>query len=253
MKDSAESRREYRTQLIECVRALSLAKNDRIQRHLAHKTSLKPVTMFTDGNLDKRELKLRDQLDLVVEELNDYDELVRQYIRHIPLAAYDTGPTDADHFLEWIAQTQTHTPEQHDAITCQRSRFAVEFSARQHRLGHVRFQELWSIADRTAAEWGQNLNLLLYLNPIHVWATFNTGALLDDEADIPATVLFFPVGSDIRTAVLESDGQAVVRLLENWGPCQFDDLLDSGPEELNRSEIMDLCRDLAEMGLAAFG
>lgn len=252
MKQTAEDLDAYRRQLHACAQALAVARIDDIRDQLPPQASAEPVKMFTDGNLDKRFLKLQEQLEFVAEGFEQFDDLIEQYVRSIPLEAYSTGATDAERFLVWVQRTQPVTAEQYDMIICQRSRHAVEFAARKNRMGHIRFQELWSMAERRAGEWGRQRRLWLHLNPIHVWSTFHTSALVDDDAELPATVLFYPVGNDIRTAVLERPAQALVCTLEDRGSQRLDDLLreaDAG----RRADLVELGRQLAETGLAAFG
>ncbi len=79
---------------------------------------------------------------------------------------------------------------------------------------HVRFQEMSGMVETFAPEWGTNPDLWIHLNPLRVWATFQTTVLLDEDDETPARVLFYPVGNDTRTAVLEEDGLAVVKFLE---------------------------------------
>jgi|GEM_PF-576276 len=245
-------RADYRAQLQRYARALALAHNDQISSDLPPRITLAHVKMFTDGNLDKRCDKLLNQVELLNEVYDDLEERVIRYIRTVPLSAYDTGCTDAEHFLEWLLRGDTPTAEQQDCIVCQRSRHAVEFLARENRLAHVRFQDLLSIWDRTARELEQNSNLRLHLNPIRVTATFQTRTLLDEEADVPARVLFFPVGTDIRTAVLEPAGESLIGRLEQSEPPTFDELCHE-TNDCQREELLDLCHELGDMGLVACG
>jgi hypothetical protein len=251
MKPTAPPSEAYRRQLDRCAQALAVAQNDAVRGDLAPEATLAQVKLFTDGNLDKRFQKLVDQLELVAEAYDRFEELVERYVRQVPLDAYASGPEDADRFLRWLSRRRI-TPEQRDVVACQRSRHAIEAAARRNRLGYVRFHDLSSVSESLAAEWGRDEDLRLHLNPIRVWAAFETRALLDDDADIPAEVLFYPVGGEIRTAVLEARGRELVRSLESRGPCRFDEVTSRG-DDLGREEIGELCHDLVEMGLAAFG
>lgn len=243
---------EYRAQIVRCARSLAVAKNDAVAADLAGGMPLERVKMFTDGNLDKRFLKLKDQLELFEDEFEDLEELIVEYVKSVPLAAYDTGSSDSGHFMEWLCGTRELTPEQLDCVACQQSRIEVEEIAETNRLPHVRFQDLLSRADDLAPELGLNDNLWIHLNPIRVWATFYTNALVDEEDEVPARVLFFPVGNDIRTAILEPSAVALLRDLEALAPCRLDDVA-AAASEFDQSEAVELCRDLAELGLVAFG
>jgi hypothetical protein len=73
---------------------------------------------------------------------------------------------------------------------------------------------------------------------------------LDDDAALPADVLFFVAGEEIRTAVLDHHGRMLVEELASCGSCTLDEWL-SASRSANRHELVALCRDLAEMGLIA--
>ena len=243
---------EYAEQIKRCAQALSIAKNDQVADVLAKGHTLEMLKMFTDGNLDKRYQKLVDECEFLSETFDDLDEVIVEYVKTVPLTAYDTGCTDAERFLRHLESRRSLTPEQKDFITCQQGRYAIEFQALEKRMEHVRFQEMAAIAETLSPEWGENPDLWVHLNPLRVWATFQTTALLDEEDEVPATVLFYPVREDIRTAVLEEEGLAVAKFLSSRARARLD---DSGWEEtgLDRDERIEICRDLADIGLAAFG
>ena len=89
------------------------------------------------------------------------------------------------------------------------------------------------------------------LNPVRAWSRFTTTALLDDDATLPADVLFFAARDEIRTAVLDLHGRELVEELAACGPCTLDDWAGRS-QHADREELVTLCRDLAEMGLVAF-
>ena len=242
----------YAEQIRRCARALSIAKNDHVAGTLAKGHTLDMLKMFTDGNLDKRYQKLVDECESLNDAFHDLDEVIVEYVKTVPLAAYDTGCSDAANFLRYLEFRRPLTPEQEDRAACQKGRYALESLAMEHRLEHVRFQEMSGLVDSLAAEWGSNPDLWVHLNPLRVWAEFKTNVLLDEDDDTPATVLFFPVLDDIRTAVLDEDGIAVVRMLETRGRVRLDDPAWE-KTGLDREERIEICRDLAEIGLAAFG
>lgn len=243
---------EYREQIRRCARALSLARNEQIRSDIAEGFTLEQVKMFTDGNLDKRYEKLLDQTELLGEAFENLEDWVAEYVQTVPLAAYDTGTSDGDRFLQWLRDTKSPTPQQADYITCQHSRHAAEALARDNRMAHIRFQDLSGMTNRLLEELGRNPDLQIHLNPVHVWATFRTKALLDEEIKPPANVVFFARGDQIHTAVLEPSGQALVYQLEAIGPCTLDEWLIKN-DTLEREYLIEFCRDSAEMGLTAFG
>jgi hypothetical protein len=263
MKNDPDTADAYRDQIIRCARALAVAKNDAVEDSLA--AGMRPllVKLFTDGNLDKRCQKLQDQTGRVAEVFDaaEFEERIVRYVRTVPLAAYDTGDSDGERFLQWVLETADVSAVQRDVIACEQGRYAVEAIARGNRMGHVHFQELWSLSERLslgAAFATPNLDSpaphsgppRLHLNPIHAWGRFETNELLDAEDAVPATVMFFPVGKEVRTAVLEPDAMDIVRVLESSGPVCFDELRRRLPS-VDADGLAAVCGDLADIGLAA--
>jgi hypothetical protein len=242
---------DYRDQIIHCARALAVAKNDAVAKSLAAGVRPMTVKMFTDGNLEKRLQKLQDQMKRLVEGFDaaEFDERTVRYIKTVPLAAYDTGYSDGERFLQWILETANPSAVQRDLIACELGRYAVETIARGRRMGHVHFQELRSVSQPLSPD-APGSALQVHLNPIHAWGRFETNELLDAEDAVPATVIFFPVGSEVRTAVLEPDGMDIVRVLETSGPVCFDELRHKLPA-VDADALAETCNDLADIGLAA--
>jgi len=247
-----EDAAEYRRQLARWAQDLALAERESVAGHLADGSSDLHVKLFTDGNLDKRFNKLQNALEFIAGAFDPFDDLLAAYVRALPLAAYDTGSSDAERFLIWLEGDQPLTAEQRDYVACQRGRFAVENAARENRSGHVQFQELAGVAAESATALEANPDWQLYLNPVHAWSRFQTSALLDEESTPPANVLFYAAGTEIATAVLEPAGQLLVRSLALYSPCTLDDWAATF-DDTDRVELAEFCRDLAEMGLVAFG
>jgi len=252
MTPLASNKIDYRDQIQRCVQSMALGCVEDVRPFLADGMTVGHVKLFTDGNLDKRMAKVLDQVELLNAAFDNLNELVSEYIHQVPLAAYDTGCSDSDRFLRWLKLTHVTSLEQHDHIACQLARHEVENSARMNRLGHVRFQELHSLADRLTAKWQTNSRLRIHLNPIRIWATFQTNVLLDAETTTPTDVLFFANGHQIRTSAFEDAGKEFVETLASHGPFTLTDWkrLD---RSTSRSDLIEFCLDAAEMGLVAFG
>jgi hypothetical protein len=251
MDTPARNLDEYRRQLTEWALAMAVGHNGSVPAALAEGSLPAQVELFTDGNLEKRYEKLQKQLEFVAGAFDDLNDLINDYIENEPLAAYDTGDGDGERFLLWLERQRPLTAEQRDHVTCQRARHAVEDVARKDRRGHVRFQERWSVATQLAAELETNARLRICLNPIRVAARFETAALLDEDAALPADVLFFPVGNSVRTAVLEPGVAELLEELAGWEPCTLAQWACLS-RHADRDELVALSRDLAEMGLVAF-
>jgi hypothetical protein len=154
--------------------------------------------------------------------------------------------------LEWLVENCPLTPRQRDYVACQQARHEIEELARSRRLQHVRFQEMRSLVNRWLDELESNDRLQVFLNPVRVWARFETDELLDDDAALPADVLFFADGGEVATAVLELEGQALVNLLADLNPCTLAQWAQLTPIA-DRGELAELCRELSAMGLVAIG
>lgn len=174
--------------------------------------------------IDERFTRLQSSCALLADGFDELDEFINEYVRDVPLSAYDTDSADAERFLDWLADRTDLTDEQQDYVTSQRSRYAVEFVAVKQRLAHVRFQRLLSASASRHDELLSNRRLMLHLNPIHVWATFETRVLLDNEVSIPAPVLFYAVGREVRSAVIEPYAGVLLRDLERSGPVRVAEL-----------------------------
>jgi hypothetical protein len=252
MKTQSELIAEYRDQIRRCARTLAVAKTDIATRYLAPSESIEMVEIYAEGNLDKRTWKLNDQFEFMKEDFEKLDDWIKEYISTVPLVAYDTGCTDSVIFLDWVEENCKLTPEQLDYITCHRSRIDIEELARVNRMGHIRFQEILSATNELAAEMAINRSLWIHLNPIRVWAKFETNVLIEEDDDTPATVIFFPLKNDVRTVVLEPVAQMVIDELESKPSCKLSDLTSAFPYE-QIDAVIEICRDLAELGLVAFG
>lgn len=209
------------------------------------------LKLFAEGNLKKRREKLRAQLEFVADVFDDLEDLISAYVRSVPPVAYDMTACDGQRFLRWLERTSTLTPPQRDYVVCQQARLEVEAAARAARSDHLRFQQLWNLTPKLPAELETALGMLVSLNPVRVWSRLTTTALLDDDMTLPADVLFFAAGEEIRTAVMDHHGRALVEELALFGPCALDDWA-ARSRYADREELVALCRDLTEMGLTAF-
>jgi len=250
MKTTGET---YRERIARLARAMATAQKEAVHPDLAEGFLPLQVALFVDGNLDKRYDKLEKQLETVAPAFEDFESLLIEYIRSVLPASYDIGASDGERMLCWLESTQQLTPVQRDYIACQRARHCVEELARRKRLAHVQFQDLLSLSESLAGELDVNEGLRIHLNPIRVWSRFETAELLEDGTDLPADVLFFAVEDYISTAAIEEDeGRVQLAELERWAPCTLG-TWTALSEIGDREALAALTRDLAAMGLVAFG
>jgi hypothetical protein len=242
----------YAEQLTRYARALATAQNAMVFDDLEEGEHQTGLGIFVSANVSKRLDRLRLRLQYLAENLDDRDALLTAFVREVPLTPYSTLSGDADHFLGWLEGYRELTPEQRDHVACQHAHFAVEAIGRNNRLGHVRFQELLSVAHQLAPELETDLGLRIYLNPIRAWSRLVTKAMLDEETSPPVDALFYAVRDEVKTAVLDPVGRALVDELSSHGPCSLDDWANL-TEHADFAELVGFCCDLCERGIVAFG
>ena len=247
---------EYCHNITRWAAAMAAGDIDRLADALDPGFDLDHVAWFVDGNTEKRIGVLLNFLEFVAPAFEDtpskFEELVADYAESHPFAAMGTPTHDADACLAWIEQTQRLTPEQGDYLACQRARHAVEAAAAANRLAHVRFQELVSLAPRLVEELETNGDLTIHANPMHVYRQFHTRVLLGENDALPADVVFFAAGGNVSTAVLSGDAHALFVELAERGPWTLS-AWTCLTNHADRDGLIRLCRDLATMGLVAFG
>lgn len=198
---------------------------------------------------ERRHAALKSQLDLLDDFLADLDDRLAGYINAVELTANDSGTGDAERFLEWLRQHRSLSVTENDAVCCQSARFAVAGVVALNPARHQRFQELRSRTDEL-----RNLrdcrNAWFVVNPIHVWTTLRSRAMLSDTDEIPAQVVFYPLGEDIRSAVVTPLGQKLIRHLSEAGASRWDDLLEVCGDE-KPIDVLHLCRELIVLGLVS--
>lgn len=248
LKDNALE--QYREQLNRWVAAMAAGDNELAAVDAASPYEVNDVNLFTEGNINKRADILDLQLSFLAPAFEDLQALIDEYMATQPLAAFAAGADDATAFLHWLKAAYELSAEQSDYVACRLARYKVEDAARARRQDHVRFQERLSVAVRLAKQLKKNRRLLIHLNPARGWALLQSRAFLDEQTTLPGDVVFFAVGIEIRSAVLDEPLPTVLEALSH-GPlalAQWARRADLGePAEM----IAVVCR-LAEVGLLAF-
>ncbi|MEX0727611.1 MAG: hypothetical protein WEB58_20825 [Planctomycetaceae bacterium] len=213
---------------------------------------LTAVRRLSAGDDDHRAAKLQDQLELLDEHLTDRDEWIERYVQTVSPADYDCGSSDAERFLEWLRQHRPLSVAENDAVCCQSARFAVAAMVKLNPTRHLRFQEMWSEAPLFSRDLPRFSKFWFVVNPIHVWTTLRSSALLHAADGLPAQVVFFPVQTEVRSAVVTPLGQRFLRHLSETAACRWDDLLQvCRPEK--PIDVLHLCRELTSIGLLSLG
>ncbi|MBM81574.1 MAG: hypothetical protein CMJ78_13425 [Planctomycetaceae bacterium] len=243
---------DYASAIRAWAHGMATAKVSAVESSLALGDSMDRVKMFVEGNYEKRIDKLLRQAELLEDVVDDLEDRVISFMKEVPLGAYDTGCSDGDRFLGWLQDVGQLTLEQEDHVECQRARLKLEDVARANRVGHVWFQDLWSLTETALDEFDVDSHDRIHLNPIHVETRFETTSLLDDDDEAPTDVVVYACENNMRTAVLEPIAQRVCDVLRQDGPKSIDDLKDK-LLEFDKDEIFEVCRDSVEMGLMALG
>jgi hypothetical protein len=199
---------------------------------------------------DFRFAQLQDACALLADGFPQLNQLIEDYVLAVPLQHRSILRDDAAGFLKWISRGISLDDEQRDLVMCLKSRHAVEFVALKQRLAFARFQERAAATSGLLADKSRWRQSKIHMNPVHVWARFETRIMLDVSTRIPATVLFYPVGREIRTVVIEADAEPLLRTLER-GPLSVRSVL-AGLEGEELCEMQDILIDLAQLNIIAF-
>ena len=241
---------QYRRQLNEWVAALAVADDEAVRADVAKGYDTNDVHLFTEGNLDKRADILELQTSFLRPAFDDLDELIGEYVMGTPQLAFTAGPADAAAFLQWLSEAYELTPEQADHVACRLARYEVEDAARAGRTAHVRFQERLSVARRLTKSLERGEPVRVHLNPARGWAKLETREFLDDEATLPADVLFYAVKAEIRSAVLDEPVPALLEALADGGLTLAEWAERTGIGSAD--ELLPVTKRLAELGVVAF-
>ncbi|WP_437226804.1 hypothetical protein SH661x_000022 [Planctomicrobium sp. SH661] len=150
--------------------------------------------------------------DCVEDQSDLLEQLIGDFIQSVPPAK--SVEHEAERFVGWIEEHEQIDPEQRDLVLCLYAHRAVETAALQKRLAHARFTELLKKSQTQIPTLTRRSKVTLRLNPVHVWATFQTRVLLNPESEVPACALFYQVGREVQTAVLNGHLLELVQMLE---------------------------------------
>jgi hypothetical protein len=251
MRKQARTLDNYAEQLAQLTGVLTSLRKEAVLQLPVDAYSREQIQLFAEENVEKRRELLGMELGFLARAFDDLDQLLAEFTSSVPQPAYNTTAGDAERFLDWLEQEFFPTPEQQDHIACERARLGIQALGRQRRRDHLRFQELLSVSRQLARDLSRGGKLTVHLNPLRVWSRFHTLALLDEAAEAPADVLFFVVGQDTHTAVLDDEGRALIEELSALVPCKFKTWV-AGSELAGEEKLRTLCIHLADMGLVAF-
>jgi hypothetical protein len=241
----------YAEQIVGLTRALTSLHEEAARALPVDRYSQEQILLFAEENVEKRRELLDLKLSFLAGIVENLDKLLADYIADSTAPAYDTTNNDVERFLQWLEQHASPTPEQIDNIACEGARLAVHALGCRLRREHLRFQELRSVSQQLGRDLAEGADLTVHLNPLRVWSRFYTRALLDQANTLPADVLFFAVGPDVHTAVLDRFGRTLVRELAALEPCSFETWVACS-QQGDRDKLRQLCLDLTGMGLVAF-
>ncbi len=193
--------------------------------------------------------ELKNACALLADGFNEFDGMIETYVQEVPLQVRDSESRDCDRFLLWLERSVDLSDEQRDFIINQQSRHAVEFVALKQRIAHMRFQEMARGGEAIDAKSAKSLSQYVHLNPVHVWATFETHAFLDEETPVPATVLFYPANDEICTEVVGEGAKTFLRGLER-GPQKLRTLIRQTPKS-DRESLLETINQLVNQRVIA--
>lgn len=185
----------------------------------------------------------------LLDRFSQHQKLIQDYIYQVPIKRHENQQADCQRFLTWIASRQDITEAERDILNDQKSRRAVEFLAIQKCLAHFRFQSRLDGQTSFNVNSASHLTESIYLNPIHVWSTFETTTLLAEGTPVPASVIFFQVGETVKTLVPNQVGLELLRHLLS-GPQRLRCLLRQTPKSERESLLITL-KKLLQTGVIA--
>jgi hypothetical protein len=178
------------------------------------------------------------------------EALVDEYVESVPLAVWEDEAADADSFLEWLGEQQELSDEQRDYLAWQQSHQAVGRVALKRRLAATRFRSVQAQDCPPVTSAESRTKVIVHLNPVHVWATLDTHALIGPEDSVPATVVFYASGGETQSRIVDKTQADLLRRLEHNGPTRLRDLLNSWSHE-ERELTLRTIDELAKAGLLA--
>ncbi len=251
--------KDYQDRSLRIAQALAAARPEDLAGDLvATVNAARGAVLFCQINQTHRFEQLEQRLEFLAAGFDDFEVRLADYVRGTAPAGRGGTSDDAEQFLLWLSANRTLTDEQCDYVAGQRARHAIEELARRNRMPLMHFQELLEMVDVLGEKFGEDRLLRVHLNPIRVWTRFETAALLQPNVPRPAEIVCYAADGEIRLAVLEAGGLEKVRELAAISPCTLDDWLTynarfAGNHPPPRRVLADLCRELASLGLVAFG
>lgn len=223
---------EYRDLIERLCGALAAGRGADIAEHVWERGAAEGIAEHLANAFGERIELLRRALRLVALAFDDFDSLIFEYMRQVPIATYHSGRSDAERFLDWLSRSRSLTPKQQDFAAYRRAELTVERLARRRRAAHQQFQRLlaamagratWQAvpgaADvslpRTAEAW------TIHLNPVRVWTRLSIFAAETESGGAP--VLFYPVGAGIEAGRLDELQRRMLGDLEAVAPVEMRD------------------------------
>jgi len=151
--------------------------------------------------------------ELLDEQFRSLDRLIAEYVRDIP--PLTRSDVDTEQFVDWMQDRNEVDAGQRDSLLHLCSTHAVETTSLSKRLAHARFAESLAKTPDTLESLTPASKAVVRLNPTHVWATFQTRVSRGEHADLPASVLFYQVGHEVRKAELQQQALRLVQVLEH--------------------------------------
>lgn len=204
--------KNYSDDLAQWTQALAFNASDKVSPVVHEKERM--IQLFSEGNFQKRYEKLERALELLPEVFLDHQTIFRRFITSNPLKPYDTVLTDADSFLDWFWEQQSGpSVEQTDVWLAEKARLQVEKNALDRPMQHRGFQ---SISKVQMAKGPLNFSdKRLTINPVATWVSFESSHFVGEDTDLPASVLFYPVETQIRTSIVEPEAKPVLQSLQS--------------------------------------
>ncbi|MBT5020548.1 hypothetical protein N8553_03860 [bacterium] len=222
-----------------------------LETQTRHTTESTPHKLDLSGSEKRRVNDIKDACATLVDDFQEFSCLVENYLTEVPSRSSDTDRSDCDRFLNWLESRSEMNDEQRDLIVDQQSRHAVEFIALQKRIAHQRFLRLLNEGGPFDKNSAKHLSESVHINPVHVWATFETQALLDGLTRVPAAVLFYSTEEEVLTVVVDSQATSLLKSLEH-GSHKLRTLIRQTPKA-DRESMLETIEQLVNLKIVAVG
>ena len=236
---------EYRDQLALLTDAMSVTRSPAPKVQVDSQFQL---DLFAEENYAKRIDKIKTQVEFVHEAFDHLDEMIEEYTLGAPMAPYDRQTSDGEAFLAWLAMHRKLTKKRQDYVAVARARLHIEETAAAQRRAPPLSRVVQRGPRAAARAWIQPK--LVHSCQPRAGKNEACHRRLPRRRDASRRCALFPVRRDVRTAILDRTGLALIDELDRLAPCTLHEW-SARSESADPETILSLVSQLVLLGLAA--